>query len=330
MQTRLPSAVAHLLLGSLRLRLTIVGLLITLSASSGATEGAQLQSQKQPSNNRIVLTIVCDNNPGRSDLSTAWGFSCLIEGLSRTILFDTGRSPQALLGNMKKLGLDPGKIDVVVLSHIHGDHVGGLCGLLAVRGFPCGGQPPGSKTSVGVPALRGKSEAAPGAIKDITVFMPAIFPAVFKRRIRGSGAMVVETTGTQKVCEGAWTTGVLAGRPREEGLCVETGEGIVVITGCAHPGVVNMVKAAKERADENIFAVLGGFHMGDASETQIKNVIGDLRKLGVIKVGPCHCSGSATRIMMKDAFGHDYIPLGVGSRIELRKSSTNASDSYVR
>ena len=74
----------------------------------------------------LKLTIVYDNNPYREGLETRWGFSCLVEGLERTILFDVGGEGAVLLRNMAKLEIDPNTIDVVILSHIHYDHIGGL------------------------------------------------------------------------------------------------------------------------------------------------------------------------------------------------------------
>ena len=77
-------------------------------------------------NTAIEITVLCDNRKYSGRLETAWGFACLIEGLSRTILFDTGPDKTLLLNNMAKLGTDPQSIDAVVISHYHGDHTGGL------------------------------------------------------------------------------------------------------------------------------------------------------------------------------------------------------------
>lgn len=78
----------------------------------------------------LTITIVYDNNRYDERLETAWGFSCLVEGLEKTILFDTGGDSAMLLRNMSKLRIDPQSVDVIVISHIHCDHLGGLSGLL--------------------------------------------------------------------------------------------------------------------------------------------------------------------------------------------------------
>jgi 7,8-dihydropterin-6-yl-methyl-4-(beta-D-ribofuranosyl)aminobenzene 5'-phosphate synthase len=74
----------------------------------------------------ISITIVYDNNPYKKGLETAWGFSCIVRGTEKTILFDTGGDGSLLIRNMKALGIDPKEIDLIFLSHIHRDHVGGL------------------------------------------------------------------------------------------------------------------------------------------------------------------------------------------------------------
>jgi 7,8-dihydropterin-6-yl-methyl-4-(beta-D-ribofuranosyl)aminobenzene 5'-phosphate synthase len=108
---------------------------------------------------------------------------------------------------------------------------------------------------------------------------------------------------------------VLDGGIPEQGLYLKGPDGLIVITGCAHPGIVQMAKAAKEHADLPVYAVVGGFHMAGASRQTIQTVIEDLRRLGTRCVAPCHCSGDETRRLMKDAFGQGYLPSGVGARL---------------
>jgi 7,8-dihydropterin-6-yl-methyl-4-(beta-D-ribofuranosyl)aminobenzene 5'-phosphate synthase len=95
-------------------------------------------------------------------------------------------------------------------------------------------------------------------------------------------------------------------------LAVETDEGLVVVTGCAHPGIVDMVHCAKEVADGEVILVMGGFHLGGASQGRIERIIGDLRGLGVKRVAPCHCTGDKARQAFVDAFGDDAVLAGVG------------------
>lgn len=231
----------------------------------------------------LAVRIVYDNYPFDKRLETAWGFACVVTGLEKTILFDTGGDGRILLANMKACGIEPTAIDAVVLSHIHYDHTGGLGDFLEANGR-------------------------------VTVYLPEVFPEGLKREIRKAGASVVETDKPCKVCKGAWTTGVLDGAIPEQGLYLKGGEGLVVITGCAHPGIVDIVKAAKAHADTRPDTVMGGFHMGGASSTEIWSVIAAFKKLGVSRVAATHCSGDETRRTMEQAFGDGYLPAGAGAR----------------
>lgn len=240
----------------------------------------------------VTLTIVYDNvasgnsasGNSASDLGlrTSWGFACVIETEEATVLFDTGDSAEILLDNMAKLGFDPQEIGVLVLSHLHVDHFGGLRGLL-------------------------DSGARP------VVYVPASFPAPFKDDIRAITDLV-EVTGPMEILPGIHTTGELGSSIVEQALVVETERGLVVVTGCAHPGVVEMVRRAKEAVDGDVTLVMGGFHLGDASERQIDDIIADFRELGVQQVAPSHCTGDQARSMFAEAFGDDCTLAGVGQQ----------------
>ena len=236
-----------------------------------------------------MLTITYDNYPFDERLETAWGFSCIIEGLDKTILFDTGGDGQVLLSNMKTLGFDPKQIDAVVLSHIHGDHTGGLGAFV---------------------------QANP----NVTVHMPKAFPADFGQAVKRAGATVVETKAPCQVCDGAWTTGVLGHFLPEQGLYLDTAEGLVLVTGCAHPGIVDLAAAAQRHGKKSVCMALGGFHMGGASTGEIRFVIARFKEMGIRRAAPCHCSGDATRRLMKEAFGDDYVEVGVGARLAFDKA----------
>ncbi len=233
-----------------------------------------------------MITVVYDNYPLDNRLETAWGFACVIEGLDTTILFDTGGDGDVLLSNMAECGIQPQQIGAVVLSHIDWDHTGGLLAFLRARG-------------------------------GVEVYMPKAFPPAFRQQARDSGAVVVETDGAHKICDGAWTTGVLGRGIKEQGLYLEGPQGLIVITGCAHPGIVQIAQAAKEHAGAPLDAVLGGFHMGNASRHDIEATIARLRELGVRRAGPCHCSGEDTRRLMQQAFSDGYLAVGVGARLDI-------------
>jgi 7,8-dihydropterin-6-yl-methyl-4-(beta-D-ribofuranosyl)aminobenzene 5'-phosphate synthase len=125
---------------------------------------------------------------------------------------------------------------------------------------------------------------------------------------------MVEVTDPMEILPGIHTTGELGSSIREQALVVETEQGLVVVTGCAHPGVVEIVRRAKELVDGEVALVMGGFHLGDASEEQIDNIIADFRELGVQQVAPSHCTGDIARNMFAEAFGDNCTLPGIGQQ----------------
>jgi len=233
------------------------------------------------------MMILYDNNRFDPRLKTGWGFSYLVRIMEKTILFDTGGDGRILLDNMKQLGIEPIEVDAVVLSHGHGDHTGGLG-----------------------PILEKNSR--------VVVYLPGSFPVEFKRAVMSLGAVVKEIIEAGEILPGAFTTGEIGDGIREQALAVKTTEGLVVITGCAHPGVVRMVRKAKEITGENrVHLLVGGFHLGGLSRSRIEAIAEELRHLEVEKVAPCHCSGDETRRLFRKFFAADFIEAGVGKRIHL-------------
>jgi 7,8-dihydropterin-6-yl-methyl-4-(beta-D-ribofuranosyl)aminobenzene 5'-phosphate synthase len=238
----------------------------------------------------VTITVTYDNNPYDDRLKTAWGFSCLVRLPERVILFDTGGDSSILLHNMEQLQIDPQEIDVVVLSHIHGDHVGGLGGILNQN-------------------------------SDVTVYLPASFPQSLKEEIKLFGAEVQEVHEPRELFDGVYTTGELNGGIKEQSLIVKTDEGLLIFTGCSHPGVVNIVRKAKEITGDKVYLVLGGFHLGGASVSKIESIIDSFEQLGVERVAPCHCSGDNARRLFREHYGEAYVECGVGRRVTLAPRS---------
>lgn len=228
----------------------------------------------------MTFTLVYDNNPYDPALRTAWGFACWVETSELSVLFDTGGDGVILLGNMAQLGLDPQAIDAVVLSHAHADHTGGLAALLDTGARP-------------------------------VVYVPASFPASFKADVRARTDLV-EVTDPAEILPGIHVTGEVGASIVEQALVVETGDGLVVVTGCAHPGIVEIVRRAKEVVAGEVTLAMGGFHLKDTGQAEIEGVIADLHGLGVRRVAPCHCTGDLARQMFADAFGTDCTLAGVG------------------
>lgn len=234
----------------------------------------------------LKLITVYDNNQYDPNLKTGWGFSCLVKLEDKNLLFDTGADSLTLLANMEKLKIDPREIDVVVLSHIHGDHVNGLWGLLERNG-------------------------------EVKVYIPVSFPDSFREKIRSYGATYQDVKGAIQIEKGVYSTGELGISIKEQALVIKTEKGLVVLTGCAHPGVVNIIRKAKEIIGEEVYLVLGGFHLGGTGDSELKNIIRDFQELGVQKAAPCHCSGDRCRELFKQEYQEDYIENGVGRVIKI-------------
>ena len=257
---------------------------LTTEQVPGTVQASPEQTASLPS--PVTIAVIYDNNPYDDRLKTAWGFSCLLRLPEKTILFDTGGDSSILLHNMERLQIDPKEIDMVVLSHIHGDHVGGLGAILNQN-------------------------------SDVTVCLPASFPQSLKDDIKLYGAKVEEVTEPRELFDGVYTTGELNGGIKEQSLIVKTDGGLVIITGCAHPGVVNVVQKAREIAGDKVYLLLGGFHLGGASTSKIEAIIDSFGQLGVERVAPCHCSGDNARRLLRDHYGEGYIECGVGRRVTL-------------
>jgi len=236
-----------------------------------------------------TLTVLYDNNRFDRRLKTGWGFSCLVQGLEKTILFDTGGDGDTLLGNMRQLAVQPSEVDLVVLSHLHGDHTGGLAAFL---------------------------EKNPRSV----VYLPGSFPASFRRDVASLRARAEEVSEAREIFPGVYTTGEIGDGIKEQALTLKTTEGLVVITGCAHPGIANMVRKAREiTGEEKVYLGVGGFHLKGETPSRIESIAQELRLLSVRKVAPCHCSGDGTRKLFRGRFGADYIESGVGKRVPLPK-----------
>lgn len=234
----------------------------------------------------LRITVLFNNVPHLPGLTTGWGFSCLIEGPDKTILFDTGADGAVLLANMRRMGLSPRAVEAIVLSHIHADHTGGLDALLAANA-------------------------------DLEVWLPAEFPAAFQRAVAGRGSRVRPVSGGGRLFGSAWSTGPLDDGIIEQALILDTAQGLVVITGCAHPGIVRIAETAGRLTGNKIHLLMGGFHLMGTDRPEIQAIIARLQALGVEKVAPSHCTGEAAIAQFRQAWGKDFVEGGLGAVIEV-------------
>ncbi|MBN2365850.1 MAG: MBL fold metallo-hydrolase [Calditrichaeota bacterium] len=244
------------------------------------------QMSEQINLSDLTITVIYDNNDYKPELKSAWGFSCLISGAEKTILFDTGGDGNILLDNMKKLGISPDTIEAIFLSHRHGDHTGGLSRLL--RHYSA-----------------------------VSVYLPHSFENAFKKEIIATDASVQEVTDSLRTCKGVYSTGELGNQIIEQSLIIRTDKGLIIITGCAHPGIVKIVKHAHSLFPEQIFLVMGGFHLTGADNQVLKDIAMQFQKMGVRYAGPCHCSGDNCRTIFSSVFQKNFLKIGTGTTLKL-------------
>jgi len=212
----------------------------------------------------MKITIVYDNEVKSKKLGGGWGFSSLIETANTPpILFDTGADSITLLHNMEELGIDAKSIGIIAISHAHGDHTGGLRGILEVN-------------------------------KEAEIYVPASFRGTIP------GRKVTTVTEPIEISEQVFSTGELKGI--EQSLAIKTEKGILVMVGCSHPGVGEIIDAASNFG--KVYGVIGGFHG-----------FRDFNRLsGLSLIVPCHCTQYKSEIL--ELFPQQCIRCGVGLVLE--------------
>jgi len=233
----------------------------------------------------VRLVVLVDNNPCREGLETAWGLAVYIEADEARLLFDTGPDPGVLERSAEKLGINLSKVDFVVISHVHGDHTGGLRLLSSIK-----------------PRLR--------------VYIPP--DQSLKRYVESLGFEPVQVNSTVEVAKGVFVVKPLYGPPIEEALAIRTSRGLAILVGCSHPGVVNIVWQAARDLGVKPYIVLGGFHMAGAPIQEVREVVSQLVEMGVEKIYPIHCSGDTIRSYLANNYKDKYGDGGVGLEIGIQ------------
>ena len=228
-----------------------------------------------------TLTVLYDNYVFDSRCQAEWGFSCLIETPEMVILFDTGGEPEVLRHNIEVLDVDVSEIDCIVISHEHWDHVGGIEVILREK-------------------------------PDIPIYVPENFPYHIKSSIRSLGGDCIETGNATKITESISTTSTLNGPPNEHAIMIQTNEGLILVTGCSHPGVENLARNAYDLTGESIQLVIGGFHLGNAGDYQLERICDELDEIGVVSVSASHCTGDDSIDYFRERYGESFVESGVG------------------
>ena len=237
----------------------------------------------------MEIKIIFDNISLDEKFISGWGFSCLVD---KKILFDTGEKWEFMYKNMFSLDIDFSKIEKVVISHDHWDHTGGLWGLLE------------------------KTES-------IDVYGCPNFSEDFKKKVVSFGANLILTDKLTEIEQGIFTTGEIAGNYKgsfiaEQALLIKRTEGVIIITGCSHPGIVTIIKEIETNfPEERINLVFGGFHLMDKDNREVELIVEKLKGLKVEKVGPTHCTGYEAQIIFEKAYKENFIKIAAGKTFEV-------------
>lgn len=289
----------------------------------------------------VHIRILVDGHVDVGELMGEAGFAALVDvyydDMSSTrLLFDTGGSTPALVHNLKEMKLDISTVEMIILSHGHWDHVGGLMTILNQIGKI-------------VPVLFHPHALAPkiftpdnGKERDIGI------KNYFSPKELESAAEIINTTEPHVINEGIWATGEI---PRTTDFEKHTGtltkihtfkdgekkpdaleddlslifelndESLVLLTGCCHAGVVNtMNHATTISGSSNIVAVVGGLHLHDASKDRLAKTVEHLKAYNLTTLSPCHCTGLRGQAALMYAFEDVFREVGVGSLLKFKST----------
>lgn len=266
------------------------------------------------------ITIVCENSVGPiSGTLGEHGFAALIERPGGSVLFDTGQGA-TLLHNAGRLKRDLVGVTKVALSHGHYDHTGGLrplleqCGPKEVFAHPevfarrFRVKDTGESISIGIPDSR-EVLTSLGASFNLTDGFREIAPGIYLT------GYVPRTSGFEHGDSGLCCDESGCERdliPDDQSLVVDTEKGLVLILGCCHAGIVNTLEFVIHTIGKNIYAVIGGTHLGFCSAAQLDETVQRLREYGIRKICGSHCTGFAAAARLAREFPGHYHPAQVG------------------
>jgi len=231
----------------------------------------------------MIEIVVLYDNRATGDLRPGFGFSVLIRTEGAIVMLDTGADKMVLEHNAGQLGVSLESVIALVLSHDHCDHMGAMTSVFH---------------------------------RGLHFYVPK---AVAKRfaRVRRSGIDLHVVKGPVDIVPGVHSIGQMGRKIPEQALLVDGADGPVLISGCAHMGITKLVKRATDLVGAPMALVLGGFHLFREKKETIDCVVADLLKLEVRRVGASHCTGDVAIAAIREAFGDNFVEIGVGTRIEI-------------
>ncbi|MFH0756371.1 MAG: MBL fold metallo-hydrolase [Bacteroidota bacterium] len=234
----------------------------------------------------VHISIIYDNYQVDKRLEADWGFACLVEYKGNKLLFDTGGKAELYKENVNLLDIHPEQIPSLFISHEHWDHTAGI-----------------------------------PWITEINPSVKCYLPSAFAAQLKASGQLprnCIVISEPEHLYGPYYSTGDQFENFREQGLVIKTESGGILITGCGHPGPVEMVKKTVDELGIEIHTIIGGLHLMQHSEAQLEKIASSLKDLGVQKICPTHCTGDKSITFLKQSFGEGYISGGTGKVIVIQ------------
>jgi 7,8-dihydropterin-6-yl-methyl-4-(beta-D-ribofuranosyl)aminobenzene 5'-phosphate synthase len=267
------------------------------------------------------VTILYDAFGKSAAMTKAWGFSALVEFGGKRILFDTGGNAEIFEHNVKALGVDLGKLDFVVISHRHSDHISGLNYLLRINPtvkIYAPADPWGPFGWAAPNSLYRKEESLAADMR----YFDGNPPDMFSASTPWPQANFVRVDATTEIAPGIFlvptisqVTGTL--ELREISMAIRGPQGLIIVDGCCHAGVEKVLEAAT-KIDPHVRVLFGGLHLVAAPDPDIRRIsaaLHDQWKLDYIAIG--HCTGEPTFAVLQKTFGDRYIYAGVGTVVNI-------------
>jgi 7,8-dihydropterin-6-yl-methyl-4-(beta-D-ribofuranosyl)aminobenzene 5'-phosphate synthase len=244
---------------------------------------------------KTIKVLMIYNNIGRfNNFESAWGVSIWIENKDTAVLFDTGGNTSILWNNIKNSGIDIKKLSKIIISHKHWDHIDGL-----------------------------------PIILEKTNYKPDVLVPIFDLELIRSKNPKTNLIGIKEpihINDFLWSTGQMKGSTgstffgdiHEQSLIVIQDDSIYLLTGCSHPGIVEIVEKAKKIHPNKILKlIIGGFHLLRKSSQQVKDISTKLKSLQVSKVAPSHCTGELAIDIFKNEWKENYIDFNIGNSMKI-------------
>jgi 7,8-dihydropterin-6-yl-methyl-4-(beta-D-ribofuranosyl)aminobenzene 5'-phosphate synthase len=320
----------EILMGQLRLFFAAIALTLIFSASALAQSASPSPSANSPAELHslkvtILSTMLADEGIGE------WGFAALVEADGKKILFDTGARPNTVLENAKELKIDLSGVQDVILSHFHDDHT---TGLMTLR----------RELSKNNPAALSRVHVGKGIFLERRGrdHNPMI---AMKKDYEATGGKFVEHDKPEEILPGVWLTGPVprvypeknypAGievakgdqwveddLPEDQSLVFNTPDGLVLLAGCGHAGIINTLQYARKFIrPAPVNAAIGGFHLYNAKDEQLDWTADKLKEFQIAQILGAHCTGIESVYRLRQRLGlnrHTCVVGTVGATFDLK------------